>query len=249
VERTLTVNIAGEGTVVSSPAGIDCGSVCTATFNDGETIRLTATPDSGWSLLGWSWLGSGPECEFDESTTNTCDVTLTADTEVTAEFKDSSKEGEQPAKPPDDNADDPPAGSASTPPPASDAPPAPLSPGFAFFARIGKVKGNKALIRTHCAGDTRCRGVARLFVQVKRKGAGKGRDNRRRARRFRNVLVGKGRFRVAPRKAGVLLVRLTRPGRKLLHRRGRRGLRVRLVGQGLKNRVVTLRPQEGKRHR
>jgi hypothetical protein len=46
-KHVLTVVKTGSGTVTSSPAGIDCGSACSATFDDGATIVLTATPDSG----------------------------------------------------------------------------------------------------------------------------------------------------------------------------------------------------------
>ena len=61
-KHVLTVVKTGSGTVTSSPAGIDCGSACSATFDDGATIALRATPDSGWRLSGFSGACSGSSC-------------------------------------------------------------------------------------------------------------------------------------------------------------------------------------------
>jgi hypothetical protein len=49
----LTVAEAGEGTVVSSPGGIDCGATCSAEFEEGSTITLTASPASGYAFSSW----------------------------------------------------------------------------------------------------------------------------------------------------------------------------------------------------
>ncbi len=86
--HTLTVTLSGNGsgTVTSSPAGISCGSTCSASFADGASVTLTATPASGSHLTGWS----GGGC----SGTSTCQVTLSAATTVTATFtkkKDTTK--------------------------------------------------------------------------------------------------------------------------------------------------------------
>jgi len=53
---TLTVVRAGsgEGTVTSAPAGIDCGSLCSAAFPSGENVSLTATALPGSLFTGWS---------------------------------------------------------------------------------------------------------------------------------------------------------------------------------------------------
>jgi hypothetical protein len=93
----------GDGTVVSEPAGIECGGSCEASFYRGLLdygpipITLTATPDSGsvfvgWSGEGWSGLtwspkddwgepecGSEPICEF---------LMFGTPTDVTAEFEE-----------------------------------------------------------------------------------------------------------------------------------------------------------------
>src|SRR5262249_61394481 len=51
---TVTTSGAGHGTVGSVPAGISCGATCSASFAGGSTVVLTATPDAGSKLAGWS---------------------------------------------------------------------------------------------------------------------------------------------------------------------------------------------------
>ena len=53
---TLTVAKAGTGTgkVTSSPAGINCGSICSATFQLGASVTLRASPAGGSRFTGWS---------------------------------------------------------------------------------------------------------------------------------------------------------------------------------------------------
>jgi hypothetical protein len=68
----------GNGTVTSNPAGISCGSLCSATFPSGLLVRLTATPAAGSIFFGWnggSCVGSGP-----------CTVGTTADATIQAIF-------------------------------------------------------------------------------------------------------------------------------------------------------------------
>jgi hypothetical protein len=54
----LTVTVSktgtGAGTIVSSPSGINCGAVCSATYVSGGSITLTATAASGSTFAGWS---------------------------------------------------------------------------------------------------------------------------------------------------------------------------------------------------
>ena len=80
VQRTLTVakDGTGTGTVTSTPAGIDCGSTCSSPFANGTAVTLTATPGAGSTFSGWS----GGGC----SGSGTCQVTLNADSSVTATF-------------------------------------------------------------------------------------------------------------------------------------------------------------------
>ena len=45
---------AGSGTVASVPAGIDCGTTCSASFDYSTSIKLTGAPDAGSELAGWT---------------------------------------------------------------------------------------------------------------------------------------------------------------------------------------------------
>lgn len=75
---TVTRAGTGTGTVTSSPAGINCGSTCMASFDYGMPVVLTAAPGAGSTFTGWS----GGGC----SGTGSCVVTPIAATTVTATF-------------------------------------------------------------------------------------------------------------------------------------------------------------------
>ena len=78
--RGLSVTLSSaDGVVTSTPAGISCGTTCSATFDPGATVTLTATPNAGFELAGWSGACSG---------TGTCTVTMDRDRAVTATFGD-----------------------------------------------------------------------------------------------------------------------------------------------------------------
>ena len=68
----------GAGSVTSSPAGIDCGMTCSADFDEGEVVTLSAVPALGSSFAGWSGAGC--------SGTATCVVSTDAARSVTATF-------------------------------------------------------------------------------------------------------------------------------------------------------------------
>ncbi|HKS81170.1 MAG TPA: hypothetical protein VJR23_06660 [Candidatus Acidoferrales bacterium] len=76
---TVTKAGTGTGTVTSSPAGINCGSTCSANFNSGSQVTLTAIPNSGSTFAGWS---GNAAC----SGTGTCTITMSAAEGVTATF-------------------------------------------------------------------------------------------------------------------------------------------------------------------
>jgi hypothetical protein len=83
---TLTVlfasNSTGQGTVTSSPEGVNCalesGSVCQITVSAGSTVTLTATPSETSTFASWS--------EGCESTVPTCEVQMTEDKTVRVRF-------------------------------------------------------------------------------------------------------------------------------------------------------------------
>ncbi|MDD2769642.1 MAG: beta-1,3-glucanase family protein [Methylococcus sp.] len=56
-QAALNVVTVGEGTVSSSSGGINCGSVCSATFDVGSTVTLTAVPADGYKFK--RWIGAG----------------------------------------------------------------------------------------------------------------------------------------------------------------------------------------------
>ena len=74
----LTVNKTGNGSVSSDPAGIDCGADCTASFNSGTVVNLTAAPAEGYLLSEWKGACTG---------NGDCQVTMDKATSVTAVFK------------------------------------------------------------------------------------------------------------------------------------------------------------------
>ena len=78
VSLTVTREGTGSGTVTSSPAGIDCGAVCSASYESGTVVTLTATPATGSTFEGWTGGGCGG--------TGTCTVTVTGNTAVSARF-------------------------------------------------------------------------------------------------------------------------------------------------------------------
>jgi HYR domain-containing protein len=79
-KHTLTVTVTGEGTVTSTPAGIECGqghTACSAEFEE-VAVTLTPTPAAGYSLAAWGGACSGAGgCSFSP---------LGATESVTAEF-------------------------------------------------------------------------------------------------------------------------------------------------------------------
>jgi hypothetical protein len=70
----------GTGTVSSAPAGISCGSICSADYDSGTVITLSAAPAAGSLFAGWD----GGGC----TGTGSCTVTLTAATTITATFQE-----------------------------------------------------------------------------------------------------------------------------------------------------------------
>jgi List-Bact-rpt repeat protein len=78
--QLLTVAKRGQGSVSSDPAGIACGSTCSAAFPFATSVTLTAVPAPGCTFAGWS----GGGCDG----TGECIVSMTRARSVTAAFLD-----------------------------------------------------------------------------------------------------------------------------------------------------------------
>ena len=73
----LSVSDTGNGTVTSSPSGINCGATCSANFASGAQVTLNEAPANGWNFTGWGGACSG---------TGSCVVTMSAAKSVSATF-------------------------------------------------------------------------------------------------------------------------------------------------------------------
>lgn len=78
VELTVVKTGAGGGDIVSTPAGIECGSTCTATFPEGTEVTLTPEADSSSTFIGW---------QNDCSGLAPCSLALASDSIASARFE------------------------------------------------------------------------------------------------------------------------------------------------------------------
>ena len=81
---TLSVSRSGSGSISGTPNGefgtsINCGSSCSAKFQQGTVVTLTATPVAGHVFVNWAGACSG--------TTPTCALTIGANLSVQAVYK------------------------------------------------------------------------------------------------------------------------------------------------------------------
>ena len=81
ITEVLSVSIEGpgEGSVRDGTGAIDCGASCSTALPIGSSASLSALPDRYYRFVGWSGACS--------SSANTCDTTITADTQVRAVFE------------------------------------------------------------------------------------------------------------------------------------------------------------------
>jgi len=81
--RSLTVSLGGNGTgrVTSNPAGIDCPGRCSASYAQGTTVTLTATPGATSRFTAFTGTCSTPNTR--------CTLTLSAAASVIATFEQS----------------------------------------------------------------------------------------------------------------------------------------------------------------
>jgi uncharacterized repeat protein (TIGR02543 family) len=81
----LKVEKTGEGTIVSSPAGIECGGTCSAEFSG--TVTLTASPATGYAFGAWAGCTThvGLTCTVEMSKAKTVKASFIATPSLTVE--------------------------------------------------------------------------------------------------------------------------------------------------------------------
>jgi hypothetical protein len=171
---------AGAGSVTSSPAGIDCGSKCSAEYEEGEEVTLSASAASGSSFAGWSGACTG---------TGTCKVTMSAASAVTATFTAASNGGG--------------GGGTTTPPPAPTCATnaALCPPGTASVGSKAQVKSGKAALSVTCPGPGACSGKVTLTAKIT---TGKGKN-----KKTKKQTIGSASFSLSPGGSSTIQVKLT----------------------------------------
>ena len=84
---TVTKSGTGDGTVTSSPAGIDCGGTCSTDFINGTSVTLTATVSGNNAFFGWS--GDCSSC----GNSTSCTINMNSDKTCNAEFNRTTQNG------------------------------------------------------------------------------------------------------------------------------------------------------------
>ena len=84
--HALHVRVFGEGTVSTDPPRIDCPETCAASFAEGSSVALTATPSAGHVLGGWA-----ASCDGTDGLV--CNLTMTEDRQATASFSPGAQLG------------------------------------------------------------------------------------------------------------------------------------------------------------
>jgi hypothetical protein len=88
---TVSKSGTGTGTITSLPVGINCGSVCSETYNAGAQVTLAATPNKNSYFAGWSGACSG---------TGTCTITMNSPVTLSASFISCFKKSNRSCKQP-----------------------------------------------------------------------------------------------------------------------------------------------------
>ncbi len=78
VTYELRIINSGSGTVTSAPAGINCGSDCSESYNSNTSVTLISSPATGWRFVSWSGACS--------NSTGNCVVAMNNAKNVTANF-------------------------------------------------------------------------------------------------------------------------------------------------------------------
>jgi hypothetical protein len=189
-EFALSVSKAGSGsgTVTSSPVGIDCGTKCSAEFEEGEEVSLSATATSGSSFAGFSGACTG---------TGACKVTITEAKAVTATFNAQSSGGG--------------GGGGTTnppPPPANCSATAHCRLSTAIAASKAQVKAGKAALQISCPGPGACSGKLTLTAKIT---SGKGKN-----KKSKTKTIGSASFSLKGGESTTVQVKLSGPAKSAL---------------------------------
>jgi hypothetical protein len=76
-QHALHLRVTGNGQIVSANPAFACRTDCTQSLDAAATAHLGAIPDTGWKFDGWQGACTG---------TGACDVTMSADHDVTVSF-------------------------------------------------------------------------------------------------------------------------------------------------------------------
>ncbi len=80
IPLTVAKGGTGKGAVVSDPIGLNCGVKCTAAFDTGTQVTLTAVPNPGSRFTGWTGCAAtGATCRIDLRAPVTVTASFTAD--------------------------------------------------------------------------------------------------------------------------------------------------------------------------
>ena len=241
--HTLTVAKGGSGggTVTSAPAGIACGAACSAAFEEGRAITLTAAPAADATFSGWS----GGGC----AGTGACRVTLNGDVTVRATFAQNPPRScaTDPAlcpPPPRTCATDaslcppPPARTCATDAALCPPPPARGTPGvLKLDASSATLSGTAAAVKLSCAGDTACSFTVKLTAKLT---VGRGRR-----RHKATVVIATKRVSVAAGQAASVRLTLSKAARTLLA--ARRSLSATLTAGALRRTLTVKAPRRARR--
>ena len=223
---TLTKTGSGGGTLAAEceeGSGFEPCANPLAEIPDGTEVKVTATPDPGSTLGALSGTNSASGCSG-----SPCTFTLSADSEVTAEFNAGNEGGGGGGAAGGGGGAAGGGGGAAGGGGGAES-------GIAVAKKVALVKGGKALLKLTCRGAGACRGSLKLIVRVK---AGKGKRSKK---RVRNLVIGRAGFVIPAGRAKTIRVRLTGKGKRLLRKAGKHGLKVKLRGRGVRNRNVRLR--------
>ncbi len=133
IELTVEKRGTGQGTVSSEGGEIACGATCTAPFEEGEEVLLTAAPAPGSAFAGWSGCASAPA-------SGECAITIGPESAALAATFDVD---------PTPTSITPPT-PTPTPPPTPE--PEPERAGTATAAGSASVSGGKAALKIACTG-------------------------------------------------------------------------------------------------